>query len=224
MNSESHGSFGRKGSDESSASYASNKSHNSHEPAARPIVPPRGDYQNLLSYQKAEVVYDITFRFTLKFLSKGDRTVDQTIQSARSGKQNILVGSKAATASKETEIRVNLRRKTWTESVAVAHGRIAGAPLNSSLVRPDARMLLILSTTLGATSGSPQVLPISIRDSFLFLPVDRRSHSTHCRTWSDAGRIHGSGDGRPGDSNEPFDRIADCSRDDFHGKKVGLRL
>ena len=52
------------------------------------------------------MVYDITFRFAHKFLSKGDRTVDQMIQSARSGKQNILEGSKAALTSKETEIKL----------------------------------------------------------------------------------------------------------------------
>ena len=76
-------------------------SHTSH-----PIIPPRGDYQTLLSYQKAEVAYDITFRFAHKYLSRGDRTVDQMIQSARSGKQNILEGSKAALTSKETELKL----------------------------------------------------------------------------------------------------------------------
>jgi len=73
---------------------------------AHPIIPPQGDYQTLLSYQKAEVVYDITFRFCGRFLKKGDRTVDQMVQAARSGKQNILEGSKAALTSKETEIKL----------------------------------------------------------------------------------------------------------------------
>jgi len=68
--------------------------------------PPRGDYETLLSYQKAEVIYDLTFRFAHKCLSKGDRTIDQMIQSARSGKQNILEGSKAALTSKETELKL----------------------------------------------------------------------------------------------------------------------
>lgn len=63
------------------------------------FLPPHGNYAELLSFQKAEIVYDITFRFAHKFLSKGDRTVDQMIQSARSGKKNILEGSKAACAS-----------------------------------------------------------------------------------------------------------------------------
>jgi four helix bundle protein len=83
------------------------------------VIPPRGDYQTLLSYQKAEVVYDITFRFAHKFLSIGDRTIDQMIQSARSGKQNILEGSKAGTTSKETEIKLtNVARASLEELLA----------------------------------------------------------------------------------------------------------
>ncbi len=89
-------------------------SQNSHSP--HPILPPRGDYQTLLSFQKAEVVYDITFRFAHKYLSRGDRTVDQMIQSARSGKKNILEGSKAALTSKETEIKLtNVARASLEE-------------------------------------------------------------------------------------------------------------
>ena len=92
----------------------SHASHNSH-----PIIPPRGDYQTLLSYQKAEVVYDITFRFAHKYLAKSDRTIDQMIQSARSGKQNILEGSKAAMTSKETEIKLtNVARASLEELLA----------------------------------------------------------------------------------------------------------
>lgn len=71
-----------------------------------PILPPRGDYRTLLSFQKAEVVYDITFRFAHKFLARGDRTVGQMVQAARSGKKNILEGSKDGLTSKETEIKL----------------------------------------------------------------------------------------------------------------------
>ncbi len=88
-------------------------------PAPERILPPRGDYQTLLSFQKAEVVYDITHRFAHKYLSRGDRTVDQMIQSARSGKQNILEGSKAAQTSKETEIKLtNVGRASLEELLA----------------------------------------------------------------------------------------------------------
>jgi four helix bundle suffix protein len=106
--------MGRDGSHVNDASGGKDISHSSHN--SHPILPPRGDYQTLLSFQKAEVVYDITFRFAHKFLSRGDRTVDQMIQSARSGKKNILEGSKAALTSKETEIKLtNVARASLEE-------------------------------------------------------------------------------------------------------------
>jgi four helix bundle protein len=70
------------------------------------FIPPHGNYRELLSYQKAEVVFDLTYRFCKRFLSKGDRTIDQMVQAARSGKQNIVEGSKASGTSKETEIKL----------------------------------------------------------------------------------------------------------------------
>jgi four helix bundle suffix protein len=79
-------------------------SHPSHP--EHPILPPRGDYQTLHSFHKAEVVYDLTFRFAHQHLAKGDRTIDQMIQAARSGKKNLLEGSKAALTSKETELKL----------------------------------------------------------------------------------------------------------------------
>lgn len=70
------------------------------------FIPAHGNYRELLSYQKAEVIYDITFRFCDRFLKRGDRTVDQMIQAARSGKQNIAEASAASGTSKETEIKL----------------------------------------------------------------------------------------------------------------------
>lgn len=90
-------------------------SHTSHDSPSS-IMPPRGDYQTLLSYQKSEVVYQITYRFCQRFLKKGDRTIDQMIQAARSGKQNIVEGSKAASTSKEMEIKLtNVARASLEE-------------------------------------------------------------------------------------------------------------
>jgi four helix bundle suffix protein len=95
-------------------SHPSHSSHLSHSPDR--LLPPRGDYQTLLSFKKAEVVYDITFRFAHKFLARNDRTIDQMIQSARSGKKNILEGSKAGRASKETELKLtNVARASLEE-------------------------------------------------------------------------------------------------------------
>ena len=117
---EGNGSNGKQGNDENHNSHKSHSSHSSHQsPNQRPIIPPRGDYQTLLSFQKAEAVYDITFRFAHRYLGRGDRTVDQMIQSARSCKQNILEGSKAATTSKETEIKLtNVGRASLEELLA----------------------------------------------------------------------------------------------------------
>jgi len=83
---------------------------------AKGFIPPHGNYRELLSYQKGEVIYDITFRFCRKFLTKGDRTIDQMIQAARSGKQNISEGSEFSGTSKETEIKlVNTARSSLEE-------------------------------------------------------------------------------------------------------------
>lgn len=62
------------------------------------------------------MIYEITYRFCHRFLSKNDRTIDQMVQAARSGKQNIIEGSKAATTSKETEIKLtNVARASLEE-------------------------------------------------------------------------------------------------------------
>jgi len=53
------------------------------------FIPTHGGYQKLLSYQKAEIIYDATVYFTRRFYRTGDRTIDQMVQAARSGKQNI---------------------------------------------------------------------------------------------------------------------------------------
>jgi four helix bundle suffix protein len=80
------------------------------------FIPAHGNYQQLLSYQKAQIVYDLTFRFCERFLKKGDRTIDQMVQAARSGKQNIVEGSKASGTSKEMEIKLtNVARASLEE-------------------------------------------------------------------------------------------------------------
>ncbi len=103
-------------------------------PAAedRGFLPPHGNYRALLSYQKAEVVYDVTYHFCHRFLSRGDRTIDQMVQAARSGKQNIAEGSKAAVTSKETEIKLtNVARASLEELLVDYHDflRVRGLPL-----------------------------------------------------------------------------------------------
>jgi four helix bundle suffix protein len=80
------------------------------------FLPPHGNYRELLSYKKAEIVYDLTFRFCKRFLKRGDRTIDQMVQAARSGKQNIAEGSKASLTSTQTEIKpTNVARASLEE-------------------------------------------------------------------------------------------------------------
>jgi four helix bundle protein len=82
----------------------------------RGFLPRHGNYQELKAFQKAEVVYDLTMRFARKYLSRGDRTIDQMVQAARSGKKNLLEGSKASKTSKEMEIKLtNVARASLEE-------------------------------------------------------------------------------------------------------------
>jgi four helix bundle suffix protein len=109
---ENHANNGKPASGQSHNSHAA---HNSHSTSPG-FLKPRGDYRTLLSYQKSEVIYEITYRFCHKFLARGDRTIDQMVQAARSGKQNIIEGSKAAVTSKETEIKLtNVARASLEE-------------------------------------------------------------------------------------------------------------
>ena len=110
-----HESDGKNGSKACAGKPLSPPTHDSHD-SQPSIIPPRGDYKTLLSYQKAEVVYELTYRFCHRFLKKNDRTIDQMVQAARSGKQNIIEGSKAATTSKEMEIKLtNVARASQEE-------------------------------------------------------------------------------------------------------------
>jgi four helix bundle suffix protein len=80
------------------------------------FIPAHGGYKKLFSYQKAEIIYDATVYFTNRFFSKKDRTIDQMVQAARSGKQNIAEASLASGTSKEMEIKLtNVARASQEE-------------------------------------------------------------------------------------------------------------
>jgi four helix bundle suffix protein len=80
------------------------------------FIPKHGGYQNLITYQKAEIIYDGTIYFTKRFYLKYDRTIDQMVQAARSGKQNIVEASMASATSKEMEIKLtNVARASLEE-------------------------------------------------------------------------------------------------------------
>ena len=83
------------------------------------MLPAYGNYRELRSFQKAEIVYDVTYHFCGRFLRRGDRTIDQMVQAARSSKQNILEGSKASGTSKEMELKLtNVARASLEELLA----------------------------------------------------------------------------------------------------------
>lgn len=75
------------------------------------------NWRHLRVYQKADTLYRMTFVFCKRFLpAKGDRTVDQMIQAARSGKQNIVEGIEDGKASTEMELRLpNVARGSLQE-------------------------------------------------------------------------------------------------------------
>ena len=80
------------------------------------FIPIHGGYRKLITYQKAEIIYDGTMYFTKRFFTKYDRTIGQMVQAARSGKQNIAEASMASATSKETEIKLtNVARASLEE-------------------------------------------------------------------------------------------------------------
>ena len=85
--------------------------------AAPAIILPHGGYRNLIVFRKSDVIYQGTCVFCRRFLPpRGDRTVDQMVQGARSCKQNIAEGSAASGTSRETEIKLtNVARASLVE-------------------------------------------------------------------------------------------------------------
>jgi four helix bundle suffix protein len=80
------------------------------------FIPKHGGYRNLLTFQKSEIIYDGTVYFCNRFFRRYDRTIDQMVQAARSGKQNIAEASMASGTSKETEIKLtNVARASLEE-------------------------------------------------------------------------------------------------------------
>jgi len=79
-------------------------------------IRPSGGYRDTASFQTATIIYDATYWFCEKFLDPRSRTVDQMVQAARSGRQNIAEGSRAAATSSQTELRLlNVARSSLEE-------------------------------------------------------------------------------------------------------------
>jgi four helix bundle suffix protein len=86
------------------------------QPVSEGFIPEHRGYKTLLSYQKARIVYDGTVWFCERFLDARSRTVDQMVQAARSGKQNIVEGSQVSGTPKEAELKLlNVARASLEE-------------------------------------------------------------------------------------------------------------
>lgn len=95
---------------------------NNHSPASsaskiETVLRRQTNWKQLWFYQKTVVLYQLTYVFTRRFLpSYGDRTVDQMVQAARSGKQNIVEGSADGVTSMEMELKLlNVARSSIQE-------------------------------------------------------------------------------------------------------------
>ena len=76
----------------------------------------QANWEELYFYKKTDVLYQLTFAFTKRFLKMGDRTIDQMVQAARSGKQNIAEGCADGVSSTEMEIKlINVARASIKE-------------------------------------------------------------------------------------------------------------
>lgn len=95
------------------------QSNQNNENTLKTFLPQHGHYRHLRVYQVTEMIYDITYYFTQHYLKKGDRTIDQMVQAARSGKQNIAEGNQAAATSSETEIKLTNVAKASLEELLV---------------------------------------------------------------------------------------------------------
>lgn len=79
-------------------------------------IRPSGGYRATASFQTATIIYDATYWFCEKFLNPHGRMADQMVQAARSGRQNIAEGSRAAATSSQTELRLlNVARASLEE-------------------------------------------------------------------------------------------------------------
>ena len=102
-------------------------------------------WEDLYYYRKSLVLHQMTVVFCRRFLPKyGDRTVDQMVQAARSGKQNIVEGLADGVTSTEMELKLlNIARASIKElkedylDYIAAHSLVrwaAGHPRYNSLV------------------------------------------------------------------------------------------
>lgn len=91
---------------QSDGSDGSDRSAQASESPGTSRLRPSGGYRALRSFRTVTIIYDATVSFCERFLEKRSRTIDQMVQAARSGRQNIAEGSRASGASSQTELRL----------------------------------------------------------------------------------------------------------------------
>lgn len=83
------------------------------------LITRQGDHRALICYRKAELIYDLTHLFVRQAFTRGDRTIDQMVQAARSGKQNIVEGNADLETSQEMGIKlINVAKASFRELLA----------------------------------------------------------------------------------------------------------
>lgn len=83
------------------------------------LIKSQGDHRNLICYRKAELIYDITCHFAYSAFERGNLTIDQMVQAARSGKQNIIEGNADIETSIEMGIKlINVAKASFKELLA----------------------------------------------------------------------------------------------------------
>lgn len=81
-----------------------------------PLLPKHGGYRNLITFQLARLIYDVTARFCDRHIDRRSRTHDQMVQAARSGMSNIAEGSVDSGTSKKIELKLtNIARGSLEE-------------------------------------------------------------------------------------------------------------
>jgi len=110
------------------------------------LIPKHGGYRKLVSFQKAQLIYDVTVRFCDLYVNPRSRTHDQMVQAARSGVQNIAEGSLASGTSKKTELKLTNVARASLEELRLdfedylrQHGLAQWPPDEPVLVRFKAR-------------------------------------------------------------------------------------
>ena len=107
---------GKRESDRTDRTDQTDRSNPTKDAAGHARLRPSGGYRKLRSFLVTSIIYDGTVSFCDRFIDKRSRTVDQMVQAARSGRQNIAEGSRASAASTQTELRlINVARASLDE-------------------------------------------------------------------------------------------------------------